>query len=78
MNYCEWFEKAKKSIEPLNYGDTFTLAKLLYSSGWETLSRGEKSNFGKYFKNEVVNNHIPCIVLIYANGAKQYRKIKNF
>ncbi len=77
MNYYEWFEKAKKSIESLNCGDAFTLAKLLYSSGWETLSVGDRIKFGKNFKSDVLNNVLPNVVLIPGKGASKYRKIKN-
>lgn len=56
MNYYEWFTKAKKSIDSLNCGGTFTLSKLLCSSGWETLEAGDKIKFGKRFKEDVLNN----------------------
>lgn len=77
MNNNEWFEKAKKSIELLPFDNVFTLPNLLNTSGWETLSRGERINFGKYFKNKVLNNNLPDIILISNNGTAKYRKIKN-
>lgn len=77
MNNNEWFEKAKKSIESLPYENVFKLSELLNASGWEKLSKGERINFGKYFKNEVLNNNIPEIILISNNGTAKYRKIKN-
>ena len=77
MAYNELFSQAKKSIEKLSYGDEFTLSKLLFYSGWEDLKTGEKLKFGKDFKQIVLNNNIPEIMLIPESRPAKYRKIKN-
>lgn len=77
MDYTEWLEIAVDKIKTLPINTTFVLKDLFDGIKWGELDRGDKSSFGKYFKNAVIDNDIPNVVYSgkAGNNSSQYEKI---
>lgn len=78
MDMDKWFEKAKEAIWKLPYGKRFEVRQLFKEVEWNTLTRGERINFGKYFKNEVIEGNIQEVRFIDRgkNNHSKYEKVE--
>ena len=61
MDYELWINRANDKILELKIGYEFVLKDLFEGVDWNSLPRGDKLGFGKYFKNEVKDGRIPNI-----------------
>lgn len=62
MNYEEWMERAKQTIDTeIQVGKKFEAKSLFPGHEWDLLSKGERSSFGKIFSNEVKEGRVPCV-----------------
>ncbi len=53
MLYEEQMEKARSKLERLREGEEFKLKELFDGVEWTRLSKGDRLNFGRYFKASV-------------------------
>lgn len=76
MDYSEWLDRAGKQIEKIPAGHIFVAKDLFSGTDWNQLSKGEKLNFGKQFKNAVMDGEFPGIKYIGKadNNSAQYKK----
>ena len=78
MNFLKWTEEAKIAIKTkVKVNQTFELKSLFEGCKWETLSKGERISFGKYFANEVREGNIESVIAIGRdrNNHSKYIKI---
>lgn len=77
MDFQEWTIKAVENItDKVIAGQQFELKKLFHGCEWETLSRGERINFGKYFANEVREGRIPHVKAVERGKDNHSKYIK--
>ena len=76
MDYLAWMDKTRRKIESLSVSTEFCLKDLFEGTQWCQLSVGERLNFGKYFKNEVLEGNVSNISYIgkAPNNSAKYRK----
>ncbi|MEE5991755.1 MAG: DUF1413 domain-containing protein [Oscillospiraceae bacterium] len=76
MDTNAWMEKARRKIEELPNGRQFELKALFEIVEWETLTKGDRISFGKYFSNEVKEGNIPNVVKLERakNNHSKYQK----
>ena len=77
MDYIVWKNKALKAIEKVETNKKFELRDLFNGSEWNTLTIGDRINFGKYFANEVREGNIPNIAAIERGANNHSKYIKN-
>lgn len=79
MDYNLWINKAVLKIGALDKGKTFTLRDLFTGTDWNELNRGERLNFGKRFKETIINQSIPNVIVIDTpkGTATTYKKCDN-
>ncbi len=79
MDYSELLKKANARISTIPYGQVFLAKDLFSGTEWNQLQKGEKLNFGKQFKNAVLDEKFPDVVYIgkAENNSAQYQKIRN-
>jgi hypothetical protein len=77
MNYDEWTKKACLNIMKLNKGQEFELKSLFEGFEWESLKKGERIVFGKYFANEVRESRVNNVISIEKarNNHSKYLKV---
>lgn len=78
MDYEKWMQKARESIQTeLSHDRVFELKSLFKECEWETLEKGERISFGKYFANEVREGRIDGVKRVERgkNNHTQYIKI---
>lgn len=62
MDYELWTERALNAIETeVIPGKKFEVKHLFPGHEWETLSRGERITFGKYFSDAVKEGRFPAV-----------------
>ena len=64
MDYSKLIEQAKQNISGIPIGQIFYSKDLFQGTEWNKLQRGERSNFGKLFKNAVADGKIPGVVCL--------------
>ncbi|MCD7760828.1 MAG: single-stranded DNA-binding protein [Clostridiales bacterium] len=71
-----WLYKAKKTINDMPVHKEFFVKELYEGVEWNELSKGDRLNFGKFFKNAVMDGKIHGIIYIgkAANNSALYRK----
>ena len=72
-------ERAKKCIrEKIVVNQTFELSDLFERCEWNVISKGNRSHFGRTFKNDVLDHKIPEVQYIgkNANNHAMYIKVK--
>lgn len=76
MDYNNLLEEACESIESTPIGSVFYVKELFNGTRWNELAKGDKLNFGKYFKEAVTDNRVPGVEFIgkATNNSAQYRK----
>lgn len=76
MDYENLLQKAEQKILALNADTEFFLKDLFEGTEWNKLKKGEKSSFGKLFKNSVDNGRFINIVYIgkAPNNSAIYKK----
>lgn len=67
IDYNALLEEAKNKIATLTVNTTFSLKDLYDGVHWETIPRGSRSFFGRYFKNAVLRGEIDHVVIIGEN-----------
>ena len=78
MDYQDWTIRAIENIdEKIKPGQKFELKKLFHGCEWESLSKGERINFGKYFANEVREGRIPNITAVGRGKDNHSKYIKS-
>ena len=80
MDLLEWFNKAIRTTDSLNNGFVFCVKDLFEGVEWTSLAKGDRLKFGKYFKNEVIEGHVPNVVFMGKsdnNSAKYRKEIEN-
>ena len=58
MENSVWMNKALIKISQAESGDIFVLKDLFEGIDWNSLSKGERQSFGRYFKNEVNDGRV--------------------
>lgn len=78
MDMIKWFNQAKETIQKLPYGKSFELRQLFQEVKWNTLTKGERITFGKYFKNQIIEGKLPevCFLDKAKNNHAKYKKLK--
>ena len=78
MDYEKWMNKAKAKIQTLSNGKTFLLKDLFCGADWESLKVGERSAFGKHFKNAVLEKEFLDVIYLEKaeNNSAKYKKVK--
>lgn len=77
MDYMMWMNEAISKTGSLKNNIVFHLKDLFDDDKWSSLSKGERQNFGKYFKNEVKEGHVPNVNFLVEetkNGSAKYKK----
>lgn len=77
MDYRALVNQAIIRVGVLEENQEFTLKSLFTGIEWDKLKVGEKRNFGRYFKNEILENKIPNVIIVPSNNTPTtYKKIK--
>ena len=62
MDYAYMMGKALSSVKSkVKMNQKFEVKDLFEGCEWEKISKGDRIKFGKYFKNEVSENHVPGV-----------------
>ena len=62
MDYEIWMKQAVNTIDSeIQMGNLFEVKQLFPGHQWDSLSRGERSSFGKYFSEAVKEGRLPMI-----------------
>ena len=64
MDYDIWLNKAIMKIGELDYNTKFVLKDLFSGIEWNKLARGEKTNLGRKFKENVDKKAMPNVIVI--------------
>ncbi len=75
MDTQEYMDIALNSIKELETGRKFNTKDLFKGIKWDSLSKGDKITFGKFFANEVRENKIPQVKAIVSGKNTKYIKI---
>lgn len=75
MDFNIWMERAKAKIARLQNGSSFKVKQLFEGVEWEALRKGDRIQFGKYFKNEVELGRVRGVVFVGrgVDNSAQYR-----
>lgn len=76
MDYEAWLNKAVQRIATLRVGTEFVVKELFNGTDWNSLPRGDKLGFGKYFKSAVTDDKFSKVEYIgkAENNSAKYRK----
>ena len=76
MDNTYWMGKAIDKINSLETGVVFYLKDLFDGVEWKELPVGDRLGFGKYFKNEILENSVPSVrySVKAQNNSAQYIK----
>ena len=76
MDISVWFCKAVRQTEALDNGAVFCLKDLFNGADWTALPKGDRLQFGKFFKNEVNECRVQNIIYIGKadNNSALYKK----
>lgn len=78
MDYELWMERACHALETqVAVGRKFEVKHLFPGHEWETLSRGERITFGKYFSDAVKEGKVPTISKCEEGKSHHNQYIKN-
>ncbi len=79
MDYNIWINKAIMKIGELENNTNFILKDLFSGVEWNKLARGEKTNLGRRFKENVDKKAIPNVIVIDSpkGTSTTYKKQKN-
>ena len=61
MDTLIWMNRAISKTGGIEDGTVFFLKDLFDGVEWKSLSIGERLGFGKIFKNEVIEGHVPNV-----------------
>lgn len=77
MEYDKWMRDAINSIQSkVTNHQKFEVKALFDGCVWETLGKGERISFGRYFANEVRSGKVPNVVLLERGKNNHLRYIK--
>ena len=78
MDYEHWLQRALDSIERTEESTIFVLKALFQGFEWESLAKGDRLQFGKYFKTKVMTGKVPNVQYIgkAQNNSAQYMKVQ--
>lgn len=76
MDRLLWMNKAISKTGKISINTTFCLKDLFDGVEWNSLSAGDRRNFGRAFKNEVIEGHVPNVRFIgkEQNNSTKYIK----
>lgn len=74
MDYQLYMNSAISASGSLTNGAIFSLKDLFSVEDWTRLSKGERGNFGKYFKNQVLEGLVPGVSFLEKKSSLIYRK----
>ena len=71
-----WLDRARESIARVEAGRCFVLKDLFEGVEWAKVSRGDKLELGRVFKNHVMEKRFPDVVHIgkAQNNSATYQK----
>lgn len=77
MDYDNWMQKARESIQalPLENG-AFELKSLFREYDWKALEKGDRISFGRHFANEVREGRVAGIRSVERGKNNHARYIK--
>lgn len=77
MDYNDLLAEASESIADTPVGSTFFVKELFNGTRWNELAKGDKLDFGKFFKEAATDNRISGVEFIgkAGNNSARYRKI---
>ena len=77
MNNQEWLAKAIAKIAELEGSKTFEVKDLFREVDWNTLSKGDRIGFGRFFANEVREKRIKSVVALERgkDNHSRYQKV---
>lgn len=72
-------QTACKNLDKVAHNQKFVVKDLFEGCEWQKLTKGDKIQFGKYFKNEVMDNRVPnvCYLERAKNNHALYIKINS-
>lgn len=79
MDYEKWMQKAIDNLESKVKPNTnFEVKSLFEGHEWESLSKGERISFGRYFSSQVKDGNVPNIIALERakNNHSRYQKVE--
>lgn len=69
-------ERSLREIAKMPSGTTFTVKDTFPGVEWNAIPKGDRSQYGKYFKNKVLAGAVKGVVLVEneKSGTARYRK----
>ena len=76
-DYGALFEMALERIASMPSGTVFLAKEPFNGLVWKALERGEKLEYGRYFKNKVLLGEVPNVIFIgkQDNNSALYKKL---
>lgn len=76
MDNSKWMDRAKSRLSKTGANTEFFLKDLFDGVEWNDLTVGERLGFGKFFKSEVLEEHVPNVKYIgkAQNNSARYKK----
>ncbi len=73
-----WINKAISKTGSLTPNTIFILKDLFQGDEWDTLSTGNRRDFGRQFKDLVIRGKVPDVVYIgkAQNNSAKYKKVR--
>lgn len=77
MDVNAWIQRAIEEVEQLSSSKKFEVKDLFNGFEWQTLSKGDRIKFGKFFKGEVIDGRVPNVVFLDRgkNNHSKYQKV---
>lgn len=77
MDILFWMNNAISKTGQIEFNSEFCLKDLFDGVIWNSLAKGERLSFGRFFKNEVISGHVPNIIYIgkSQNNSAKYKKV---
>ena len=76
MDKIKWMARALSKTGEMHENTEFLLKDLFDGVEWNNLTVGERLGFGRFFKDEVLEGHVPNIYYIgkAQNNSAKYKK----
>lgn len=77
VNYDSMFTEAQREVGQLEPGTVFEVRSLFKGTVWDSLKRGEKSGFGRFFSSKYQSGALPSIKRVERgkDNHTRYRKL---
>lgn len=77
INYDAMFTDAQREVDKLEPGTVFEVRSLFKGTVWNSLQRGERSGFGRFFSSKYQSGALPSIERVKRgkDNHRRYRKL---